>query len=355
MSNAQQGGCQCGQLRYQFDAPLRDIAHCHCSICRRTSGGIVTTWITVPLASFQWLRGTPAEYTSSPTCTRFFCPGCGAQSALMLHPRPDATPAWTVTAGDPRTGVGLSLSPSIRFIPPPIQAHGDFRHATTGSCPLLSPHRSTPLPLPVSAGATSAQIAPFLAVPFLRLRSRRTVAPRGIERRRHFSANYVGFHAPPPIWSSERLPDFRLVPPSVSGVLECATCSSAALSIGGNSFPRLAARRSMPLHALFDKKYFCGISPVSRTRDNEHTLAALGQAVKLAIANSPGNPSRGSINHTRVGPSLPSCWNECGTRARKRPKKAPECVIVCAENSWDVFPHNESRSNNVCCTYKLQG
>jgi hypothetical protein len=24
---------------------LRDIAHCHCSICRRTTGGIPTTWL----------------------------------------------------------------------------------------------------------------------------------------------------------------------------------------------------------------------------------------------------------------------------------------------------------------------
>ncbi len=29
MSQSQTGGCHCGSLRYQFDAPLRDIAHCH--------------------------------------------------------------------------------------------------------------------------------------------------------------------------------------------------------------------------------------------------------------------------------------------------------------------------------------
>ena len=45
MSDLHSGGCQCGALRYQFRAPLRDIAHCHCSVCRRCSGGIVTTWI----------------------------------------------------------------------------------------------------------------------------------------------------------------------------------------------------------------------------------------------------------------------------------------------------------------------
>ena len=54
----------------------------------------------------------------SPAGFIFGCPGCGAQSALMFHPRPDSTPAWTVTAGDPRTGVGLSLSPSIHHAAP---------------------------------------------------------------------------------------------------------------------------------------------------------------------------------------------------------------------------------------------
>ncbi|MGB4074048.1 GFA family protein [Pseudomonas sp.] len=83
MSAIHQGGCQCGALRYEFEAPLRNIAHCHCSICRRTTGGIVTTWITVPLTSFRWLAGTPREYASSASCTRSFCPTCGAHLTLF--------------------------------------------------------------------------------------------------------------------------------------------------------------------------------------------------------------------------------------------------------------------------------
>ena len=70
MAELHPGGCHCGQLRYAVEAPLDDIAHCHCSICRRTTGGIVTTWATVPLASFRWTAGTPAEYASSSTSVR---------------------------------------------------------------------------------------------------------------------------------------------------------------------------------------------------------------------------------------------------------------------------------------------
>lgn len=96
------GGCHCGQLRYQFSGPLHDIAHCHCSICRRVSGGIVTTWITVPAKAFQWLAGTPARYDSSATCARYFCGHCGAQLALVTHLSPktiDITPSRLLPNG----------------------------------------------------------------------------------------------------------------------------------------------------------------------------------------------------------------------------------------------------------------
>ncbi|MES2819205.1 MAG: GFA family protein [Pseudomonadota bacterium] len=83
-----QGGCHCGALRYRFDAPLHDIAHCHCGICRRTSGGLITTWLTVPLAAFAWTAGTPREYASSASCRRYFCGQCGAQLTLFTDHSP---------------------------------------------------------------------------------------------------------------------------------------------------------------------------------------------------------------------------------------------------------------------------
>src|SRR5206468_9902663 len=32
------GGCFCGAVRYRVSATTRDVSHCHCSICRRTTG-----------------------------------------------------------------------------------------------------------------------------------------------------------------------------------------------------------------------------------------------------------------------------------------------------------------------------
>ena len=110
MSEVHGGGCQCGALRYQFQAPLRDIAHCHCSVCRRSSGGIVTTWITVPLASFRWLAGTPREYASSASCTRSFCPTCGAQLCLFTTLSPQTLDVTVATLDHPE------LAPADRHI-----------------------------------------------------------------------------------------------------------------------------------------------------------------------------------------------------------------------------------------------
>lgn len=101
MTALHSGGCQCGALRYQFQAPLRDIAHCHCSVCRRTSGGLVTTWITVPLASFRWLTGTPQQYASSSSCMRSFCSVCGAHLALFTDLSPTTLDITVATLDHP--------------------------------------------------------------------------------------------------------------------------------------------------------------------------------------------------------------------------------------------------------------
>jgi hypothetical protein len=101
MSETHTGGCHCGNLRYQLNAPLQDIAHCHCSICRRTSGGIAVTWITVPLEVFRWTAGSPTAYDSSATCVRYFCNNCGAQVALFTRNSPETMDITIATLDQP--------------------------------------------------------------------------------------------------------------------------------------------------------------------------------------------------------------------------------------------------------------
>jgi hypothetical protein len=79
-----EGGCHCGFCRYRLALDrLDDVAHCHCDICRRTTGAVLVTWATVATDHFSWRGGAPAVYRSSTQGRRFFCPHCGAQLAIV--------------------------------------------------------------------------------------------------------------------------------------------------------------------------------------------------------------------------------------------------------------------------------
>ena len=82
------GGCCCGAVRYAIDAEPVDVCHCHCALCRRSSGAPVVTWLTVPRQALRLLGGTPRERRSSARAVRGFCADCG--TALTF--RADAQP-----------------------------------------------------------------------------------------------------------------------------------------------------------------------------------------------------------------------------------------------------------------------
>ena len=97
-----QGACHCGTCRYEIDADtLDDVANCHCTMCRRTTGATLVTWATVPLASFRWTAGKPAQYRSSAPAVRHFCPDCGAQLAFEHADWPGTIDITTATLEHP--------------------------------------------------------------------------------------------------------------------------------------------------------------------------------------------------------------------------------------------------------------
>lgn len=71
------GGCFCGAVRYQISAANFDVAHCHCRMCRRSSGAPFVTWATVPRQSFAFTSGAPCALDSSAHARRSFCGACG--------------------------------------------------------------------------------------------------------------------------------------------------------------------------------------------------------------------------------------------------------------------------------------
>ena len=83
------GGCHCGRVRFEVDAPARpQVQECNCSICRMT--GFVH--LIVPAARFRLLQGEDAltEYRfNTGTARHLFCRHCGVKSFYVPRSHPD--------------------------------------------------------------------------------------------------------------------------------------------------------------------------------------------------------------------------------------------------------------------------
>jgi len=73
-----EGHCLCRAIEFAYESEPNWILHCHCESCRRAASAPVVTWISVPRASFQFTKGSPRYYRSSPKAKRAFCGDCGS-------------------------------------------------------------------------------------------------------------------------------------------------------------------------------------------------------------------------------------------------------------------------------------
>jgi hypothetical protein len=74
---ALQGGCHCGQVRYEAGGTPYHLTLCHCTDCRRTTGAPAVAWFSVPASRFRLVQGSPTQYRSSASAWRTFCGACG--------------------------------------------------------------------------------------------------------------------------------------------------------------------------------------------------------------------------------------------------------------------------------------
>lgn len=83
-----QGGCHCGRVRFEIDAPAHpQVQECNCSICRMT--GFVH--LIVPAARFRLLIGEDVltEYRfGTRTARHLFCRHCGVKSFYVPRSHP---------------------------------------------------------------------------------------------------------------------------------------------------------------------------------------------------------------------------------------------------------------------------
>jgi len=88
MTDLYRGSCLCGVVRFEIDEFLPQMAHCHCSMCRKFHGASYATIASVSRSKFRWVEGEDAlkGYTAENGTTRTFCNHCGS-SLTFSSPR----------------------------------------------------------------------------------------------------------------------------------------------------------------------------------------------------------------------------------------------------------------------------
>ena len=90
MSDRCSGACQCGALRFEVTLPTRWALHCHCTLCRRTHGAPVVTWVGVENSRFTIVEdATLRWFASTPGAERGFCGRCGSTLFFRSERWPD--------------------------------------------------------------------------------------------------------------------------------------------------------------------------------------------------------------------------------------------------------------------------
>lgn len=83
------GGCHCGAVVFEVDAPTEvTVQDCNCSLCRMTG----YLHLIVPASRFRLLQGQDAltTYTfNTGTAKHMFCKHCGVKSFYVPRSNPD--------------------------------------------------------------------------------------------------------------------------------------------------------------------------------------------------------------------------------------------------------------------------
>lgn len=75
-----QGSCLCKKVAIEVNGPISSIIHCHCSLCRKSSGTAFATNGFVQRADFKVVKGQESltAFEFKPCRIRHFCTACGS-------------------------------------------------------------------------------------------------------------------------------------------------------------------------------------------------------------------------------------------------------------------------------------
>jgi hypothetical protein len=100
------GGCLCGGVRYRYDGEAGPATYyCHCTDCRRATGGAFNIGVRFELARFAIERGLPSGFTKTgqngAELTRHFCAACGSPLFTSSPTHPETIYIKAGTLDDP--------------------------------------------------------------------------------------------------------------------------------------------------------------------------------------------------------------------------------------------------------------
>ncbi len=99
-----EGGCYCGEIRYQISAEPQSAIQCHDRECQYITGGYPNAIIVVDQSHFSYSKGQPSEFSRSDLeapVTRFFCSTCGTAIGTRSPRRPTSMIVKVGTLDDP--------------------------------------------------------------------------------------------------------------------------------------------------------------------------------------------------------------------------------------------------------------
>src|SRR5258706_11146734 len=90
------GSCFCGGVKYEVER-VAVMSHCHCSVCRKTSGAAFATWAHVDAKDFRFIQGERLveKYLDRHGMGREFCGVCGSPAPG----KPEHMKTWSIPAG----------------------------------------------------------------------------------------------------------------------------------------------------------------------------------------------------------------------------------------------------------------
>src|ERR1700704_6638010 len=97
------GGCLFGRICSSGICTPITPSHCHCELCRKSSGAPFVSWASFPAEEFSFTQGEPARFDSSPIAFRQFCGNCGTQLTFQFHRSPDSIDVTLGSLDHPET------------------------------------------------------------------------------------------------------------------------------------------------------------------------------------------------------------------------------------------------------------